>query len=158
MKIGDVFNNKDVDQLYIVDAVTPSGSVFAHKFDLDKGPYDQPIAFPSTIGAEILFNAFEPEEETRWEYCKIVLKVHPEEGYPNKEWMEAMAEGKDGIYVAGTSQTIGLRGESFLYFKNEEHEKILKGLLDNLIKDDWQIVLQRRHKWYDFRLKRKLSI
>ena len=45
MKQGDVFRVGDEDQLYLVEAVTPGGSIYARKFDLYQGAYDEPIAF-----------------------------------------------------------------------------------------------------------------
>lgn len=158
MKRGDVFKISGEEQLYFADTVTPSGSVFAHKFDLDKGAYDQPLSFQSSSIAEILFNAFEPEQEDGWEYCIIVQKLFPEQGYPSKEWLEAEAKGKNGVYSVGKSQVLGvLQGDPMLYLKNEKHEAILNGLVNELTKNGWQMVLQRRQRWYALRFKRKLK-
>ncbi|HRQ41854.1 MAG TPA: hypothetical protein PLD25_28355 [Chloroflexota bacterium] len=157
MKHGDVFKINSDEQLYFADTVTPSGSVFARKFDLDKGAYDQPMSFQSSSITETLFNTFEPEQDDGWEYCTIVQKLFPEQGYPSKEWLEAEAEGRSGVYSAGKSQVIGvLQGDPRLGHKNEKHELILKELVNELTKSGWKIVLQRKHKWYGLRFKRKL--
>lgn len=156
MKRGDVFKISGEEQLYFADTVTPSGSVFAHKFDLDKGAYDEPVSFPSNTVKEMLFNTFEPEQEDGWEYCKIVQKLYPEQGFPGKEWLEAEVEGESGVHSAGKSQVIGvLQGDPMLGYKDEKHEAILQELVKRLNKDGWQIVLQRRHKWFELRFKRK---
>ena len=157
MKPGDVFKISGDEQLYFADAVTPSGSIFAHKFDLEKGAYDQPVSFPSSSISEILFNTFEPEQEDGWEYCNIVQKLFPEEGYPSKEWLEAVAEDVNGVHSAGKSQTlVVLQGDPMLSYKDEKKEAILQELVNELEKEGWQNVLQRRHRWYELRFKRKI--
>ena len=155
MKRGDVFKIRGDKQMYFADTVTPSGSVFAHRFDIDKGTYDEPVSFPSNTIAKILFNTYEPEQEDGWEYCKIVQKLYLEQGFPSKEWLEAEVEGESNVHSVGKSQVIGvLRGEPMLGYQNEKHRAILKKLVKRLAKDGWQVVPQRRHIWFELRFKR----
>ena len=156
MKRGDVFKIVEEKQLYFVDDVTPSGTIFAHMFDLDKGVFGQPVSFPSNTEVEVLFNTFQPEEESGWEYCYIVHRLSPDKGYPNKEWFEAEAVISGGSHTVGKSKEITvLKGEPMLGYKTEESEAIQKKLVNDLIKNGWQIVHQQKNKWYEVRLKKK---
>lgn len=57
MKQGDVFVVEEQEPLFVVNAVTPNGNVYARKFDIHKGAYGGTEAFPASTEFTILFNS-----------------------------------------------------------------------------------------------------
>jgi hypothetical protein len=57
MKQGDVFVIDGLEPLFIAETVTPSGTVYAHHFDINKGTHGRLEAFPANTKLEVLFNS-----------------------------------------------------------------------------------------------------
>jgi len=57
MKQGDVFVVEEKESLFIADTVTPSGAIYARKFDIHKGAYGGLEAFQVSAEFRILFNS-----------------------------------------------------------------------------------------------------
>lgn len=153
MEKGDVFRAAEKDFMYIAEAVAPSGTVYARKFDLYYGAYGEPEAFQSNAEFKILFNTFKPEKHEGWEYCEI---VHAVEWADGKEWFEAKAlnvENKGRISHAPVQRFI--RGETRLDMEEDRSKKTHQKLVDKLLADGWEEVIERRTRWFHLRLKRK---
>src|SRR5262245_2946440 len=120
MKQGDVFKVGNEAQLYLVNAITPSGSIYAHKFDLYRGAYDEPIAFNENNELKVLFNDLQPEQEEGWEYCEIKHATDWKDDGTGYEWFEAEAVGPSGKYSVGqSSRAYFIRGEPMLDVAND---------------------------------------
>jgi len=59
MKQGDVFTINGIEPLFIAETVTPSGAVYARKFDVYKGAYGGTDAFQASTEFNILFNSLD---------------------------------------------------------------------------------------------------
>jgi len=59
MKQGDVFVVDEKEPLFMADTITPSGAVYARKFDVYKGAQGGIEAFPANTEFKILFNSLE---------------------------------------------------------------------------------------------------
>lgn len=59
MKQGDVFVIDGIEPLFIADTVTPSGAIYARKFDIHKGAYGGLEAFQVSTEFRILFNSLD---------------------------------------------------------------------------------------------------
>lgn len=57
MKQGDVFVIDGIEPSFIADTITPSGAVYARKFDIYKGVHGGIEAFPANTKFQILFNS-----------------------------------------------------------------------------------------------------
>ena len=57
MKQGDVFTVNEIEPLFIAETVTPSGAVYARKFDIHNGAFGGTEAFQSSNEFNILFNS-----------------------------------------------------------------------------------------------------
>ena len=158
MKPGSVFKVKGEEQLYFADAVTPSGSVYAHRFDMDKGAFGEPVVLSPGTELEIVLNTLQPEKEEGYEYCEIEHRVRLRQGWPVKEWYEAEAEGPTGKYTAGTSKALGvMKGDTILPVQIKKSEAIHQRFVSDLLSDGWELVHVRGRPWYQQRFKRKIG-
>ena len=57
MKQGDVFVIDGMEPLFIANTITPTGAVYAHKFDIYKGTHGGTEAFPANTKFQILCNS-----------------------------------------------------------------------------------------------------
>jgi hypothetical protein len=157
MQQGDVFQVGDEDQLYLVEAVTPSGTIYARPFDLYRGPSGEPLTLQESADLKVLFNDLHPEQEEGWEYCDIVHVIDPRDSWTGYECFAAELAGAEGKYAVASAASYFIRGEPVLEYKHEKSEKVHQELLDALLQRGWEIVPGRRRAWFHRRLKRKID-
>jgi hypothetical protein len=154
MEKGDVFRVADKELMYIAEAVAPSGTVYARRFDLYQGAYGEPEAFQSSLGFTVLFNAFKPEKEEGWEYCEI---VHAVDWNNQTEWFEAKAV-ESNASIDQTPLHHFVRGEPLFAMSDDQNKKTHRKLVDRLVADGWEEVMEHRATWFSLRLKRKKGV
>ena len=158
MERGDVFLVDEKEPMYIAEAVTPSGTVFARKFDLYNGASGEPESFQAHLQFRVLFNSLKPEDDEGWEYCEILHVVDWKEPWTGTEWFEAKtANSENKASIARTTAQNCLRGETWLDMDNDKNKKEHRNLVEQLLDDGWEEVIERRQRWFNLRLKRKIG-
>lgn len=158
MEKGDVFLLSEKESMYIAEAVAPSGTVYARKFDLYKGTSGEPESFQSHLQFKVLFNSLKPENDEGWEYCEISHVVELTDQWPGMEWFEAKTtDSENKASIARTNAQRCLRGEAWLDMDDDKNKKIHRCLVEQLLDDGWEEVIERRQRWFNLRLKRKIG-
>ena len=159
MKEADVFQIGDEAQLYVVETVAASGTVYARRFDVQGGPYGEPLAFQANTNFKVLFSDLPPEPEEGWEYCEIShVVVGSSASGPAYECFVAEIIGAESNTTIATSdkKSIG-REPNLTDYSEESGRKVHQKLINKLLRQGWEIEPDRRRAWYSPRLKRKLG-
>jgi len=153
---GDVFRLPGRPELYLAEALTPGGALYARRYDLYIGTYGEPLAFPPDTPVEVLFSSRGAEDEPGWSCCEIAHRAQYEDAWSGLEWFEAEGVGPEGRFSAGRSiPRRFVRGEPMLAMGTESNRAIHRRLLEALIAEGWEPVMERRLAWYAMRLRRR---
>jgi hypothetical protein len=156
MEKGDVFLVGEKEPMYIAEAVAPSGTVYARKFDLYRGGSGEAVSFQAQSQFRVLFNSLKPEDDEGWEYCEISHVVEWTKPWTGTEWFEAkITSSENKVSIARTNAQQCLRGETWLDMDDDENKKIHRNLVEQLLDEGWEEVIERRQRWFSLRLKRK---
>lgn len=156
VKRGDIFRVGDDQQLYLVDATTQGGSVYARKYDVTKGGYGEPVLLKKDAILNVLSNETTPEQVEGWEYCTIKHQTIWKDDWIGDEcFIAEIKQQEKGVIVEKSASQLFVRGEPTLTFPNDQNRAIHQALVNKLTANGWQVVLERQLPWFQVRLKRK---
>lgn len=159
MQRGDVFRLYENEQLYYVDEVSPDGTLYVERYDLYAGWYGAPLVLRNPQVREVLFNlnqamVTQPDQI----YCEIDIEFefNDPQGWNGYEWFAAklLNSKSENRIVAKSPPVPFIRGEPMLFHHHPQNQRLHRLLVEELFKQHWQPVLDKRRNWYQWVFRR----